>query len=72
MRCVACGMRINGKPIYEEVDGERQGYCCSGCLEYNICSCGKSLKKINKKLKLKKGMVKNRAEMRTYSFECQY
>jgi hypothetical protein len=72
MRCVACGMRIKGKLIYEEVNGERQWLCCSGCLEYNICSCGKSLKGLTNKLELKKEMVKNQVEIRSYSFECQY
>jgi len=65
-------MKIKGKPIYEEIDGEQQCFCCNGCMRYNICSCGRSLKKINNKLKLKQDIPKDQVEMISISFKCQY
>ncbi len=44
MRCEICGMKIEGKPVVEEIDGRKRYYCCEDCLRYTVCSRPKHIK----------------------------
>ncbi len=43
MRCISCGMAIQGRGIREEIEGTVNYYCCTGCLQEELCRRDKPL-----------------------------
>ncbi len=49
MHCTSCGMAIQGKGIREEIEGDVNYYCCTGCLQEELCRRDKPLRRALKR-----------------------